>query len=59
MDYLLQRKFSSEITDKRDTFGSTFLNSLLNKVLKHGFLPFNSSKVMNFQAFGDTLMTDA
>ena len=41
------------------TFGSTFLNSLLNKVLKHGFLPFNSSKDMNFQTFGYTLMTDA
>lgn len=46
-------------TKRVATFGSTFSNSLLNNVLKHGFLPFNSSKDMNFQTFGYTLMTDA
>ena len=30
------------------TFGNMFLNSLLNKVLKHCFLLFNSSKDTNF-----------
>ena len=45
-------------TKRVATFGSTFSNSLLNNVLKHGFLPFNSSKDMNFQTFGYTLTTD-
>ena len=45
-------------TKRVATFGSTFSNSLLNNVLKHSFLPFNSSKDMNFQTFGYTLMTD-
>ena len=40
------------------TFGSTFSNSLLNNVLKHGFLPFNSSKDMNFPTFGYTDVND-
>ena len=46
-------------TKRVATFGSTFSNSLLKNVLKHGFLPFNSSKDMNFQTVGYTLMTDA
>ena len=46
-------------TKRVATFGSTFSNSSLNNVLKHGFLSFNSSKDMNFQTFGYTLMTDA
>ena len=40
-------------TKRVATFGSAFSNSLLNNVLKHGFLPFNKrSKDMNFQTFG-------